>query len=190
MKLDWASLATACEALGIEKLSDQDLDFLKEYIRAIRPIADAITYIEGMRCFGSYLPTLFAARLKLRELYLDDQLIYCQPLVCALSNGFDRRFADVMNLGSVYQEGSPKAVPLYLAMISNPAFKLSYIPQYWFDANPNTITQIKSMMLNAMRMGLKPSQNETHAENDAAEPQPQSTAELNSSGNFQIIFFM
>lgn len=56
--------------MNIHKLSDQDFGFLKEFVKVILSIADAITFVEGMKCVGSYLLTLFATRLELRKIYL------------------------------------------------------------------------------------------------------------------------
>lgn len=189
-------MATACEALGIEKLSDQDFDFLTEFAEVVRPIADAITFVEGMRSFGSYLPTLFGARMKLREIYLEEKLIFCQPLVVAIKEGFDKRFGDVTKLTDLFEKGSPKAIPLYLAMISNPDFKLSYIPDYWIENYPNTLTQIKSILLNALRKEMEFAMGELHVndENDnaacGADTETQQTATVNQSGNFELTLFV
>lgn len=174
LALDWVSLATACEALGIEKLSDQDFDFLTEFVKVFRPIADGITFVEGThKNFGSYLPTLFSIRMTLREMYVDDELLYCRPLLLAIKEGFDKRFWHLMKLTDLYERGSPKAVPLYIAMLSNPAFKFNYIPKYWFEENPNALNQIKSIFLNAMQKELDI---QTHDKDDVATAAATSTA--------------
>lgn len=171
--------------MGIEKLCDQDFIFLNEYVAVIRPIADAITFVESTRqFFGSYLPTLFGVRTRLRELYLEDKLLYCKPLLVAVKNGFDKRLEHLMKLSDLYDEGSPKAVPLYIAMLCNPAFKLSYIPVYWLEKNPNTISQIKSIFLNAMVKQLGMQTNGTNGNEDeymAASSDTVTTS--NQSGN-------
>lgn len=154
--MDRVKLAMVCIALNIEQLCDQDYDFLAEYVKTIKPIANAITYLEGdSLTFGAYLPTLFSVRQALKDLYKENGLVYCKPLLVAVKNGFDRRFGHLMKLPSQHESGDPKAVPLFLAMFTNPDFKLNYIPDDWFDSNPQGMSQIKSLLLNSMRQYLK-----------------------------------
>lgn len=154
--MDRVKLALACEALKIDKLCDQDYLFLSEYTRIIKPIANAITYLEGdKQTFGGYLPMLFGVRQTLKDLYLEDNLQYCKSLLIAVKDGFDKRFGHLIKLTSTYETGDAKAVPLFLAMITNPEFKLNYIPNDWFHGNAQGMTQIKSILLNAMKEYLE-----------------------------------
>lgn len=110
-RLDRVALAVACEVLKLEKLCDQDFRFLSEYATVIKPIAEAITFLEGdIKTFGAYLPKLFDVREQLKELSTSDELLYCQPLLAAVKDGFQRRFSHLMHLTDIYERGSPKAV--------------------------------------------------------------------------------
>lgn len=164
--LNRVKLALACESLKIEKLCDQDYMFLSEYVSVIKPISNAITYLEGdVQTFGGYLPMLFSVRQTLKDLHLSDSLEFCKPLLTAVRDGFDKRFGHLMKLPSTYETGDPKAVPLFLAMITNPEYRLNYIPNDWFHSNPYGLSQIKSLLLNAMKAYL----------NDAKEVEDRST---------------
>lgn len=158
-KLDRSALAVACESLEIDKLSDQDYDFLTEYVSIIKPIANAITFLEGdIQTFGAYLPMLFGVRQTLKDLYLNGNFEYCAPLLIAVRDGFDKRFGHLMKLNGLYEQGNSKAIPLFLAMVANPQYKLNFIPNDWFDSNANGMSQIKGLLLNAMKQSLRDEQ--------------------------------
>lgn len=164
-RLDRIALALACETLQIEKLCDQDFKFLSEFVSVIKPIANAITYLEGnVQTFGAYLPMLFSVRQTLKDLYTKDDLEFCGALVTAVKDGFDKRFGHIMKLSDTFEVGDPKALPLFIAMISNPEFKINFIPDYWFHGNVEGMQQIKSIMLNAMKHHLMADQATTKIE--------------------------
>lgn len=98
---------------------------------------------------------LFSARAALKDLYIADELVYCRPLLIAVKDGFDKRFGHLMQLNSRFEMASPKAVPLFLAMLPNPEFKMNFITKDWFDSNAEGLNQIKSLLLNAMKEVLK-----------------------------------
>lgn len=161
-------MATACEALSIEKLCDQDFEFLSEFISVIKPIANAITFLEGdIQTFGAYLPMLFSVRQTLKEMYRDNQLQYCRPLLIAVRDGFDKRFGHLTTLTSYFEKGDPKALPLFIAMLSNPEYKMNFIPTDWFHSNANGMAQIKSLLLNAMKHILKDEKQANEKEDSA-----------------------
>lgn len=164
--LDRVGLRLACLTLGIEELCDQDYKFLEEYATIIKPIANAITFLEGcVQTFGSYLPMLFSVRQELKDLYIDDELEYCRPLLLAVRDGFHKRFAHLMDLSSPFERGDPKAIPLFIAMITNPEYKINFIPIDWFYANAEGMNQIKSILLNAMKKHLEDEKQQQVEEN-------------------------
>lgn len=154
--MDRIALALACEALYIEKLCDQDYEFLTEFVRVIKPIANAITFLEGnVQTFGGYLPMLFSVRQTIKDLYINDELVYCKPLLLAVRDGFDKRFGHLLKLSSPFERGDKKAVPLFIAMLTNPEFKMNFIPSDWFHNNAEGLNQIKSLLLNSMKQHLE-----------------------------------
>lgn len=184
LSLDLAALAIACEALGIEKLSDQDIQFLIEFTKVFQPIADAITFLEGSKnMFGAYLPTLFSVRTKLRQIHLSNELVYCKPLLHAIRDGFHKRFAHLMSLGNVFQEPDPRAIPLFIAMVSNPRFKLNFIPPYWFDENPQAMQQIQNLLLNAMKQTVAQQKQQQQPIQEEEEDESQNHAVCDASVN-------
>lgn len=178
--VDRVAFAVACESLGLEKLCDQDYRFLSEFVTVIKPIANAITYLEGdVQTFGSYLPMLFSVRQELRDLYLKDDFEFCRALLLAVKNGFDKRFGHLMDLSNPFERGDSKAVPLFLAMLTNPDYKLNFIPTHWFHGNAEGFNQIKSLLLNAMKQYLKDEKQEQEDKTNNSEQD--TNAQENSS---------
>lgn len=124
-------------ALGIGAFTKTQLEFLKEYEKVLRPVMRAIKYVQGRYYFGSYLPMLFGLR---SELNSEKSLKYCKPLILALRSGFEKRFSNIMN------PENPQSVPLFVAMISNPKYKMNYIPQNLLRGN---MSRLKKMLLSA-----------------------------------------
>lgn len=153
--MDRVAFAVACEVLSLDKLCDQDYVFLTEFASVIKPIADSITYLEGsVKTFGGYLPMLFSCSATLKDLSVANTLKYCEPLLTAVRMGFAKRFNSIMRLGNIFERADARAVPLFLAMLTNPGFKLAFIPDTWFYENANGIHQIKSILMNAMKQWM------------------------------------
>lgn len=124
-------------ALKIGAFTDTQLEFLKEFEFVLRPVIKALKYVQGRYYFGSYLPMLFGLQ---NELNSEKPLKICKPLVEALRKGFEKRFGDIMN------PENPESVPLYVAMITNPKYKMNYVPQNVLTRN---ILRLKRMVLSA-----------------------------------------
>lgn len=134
---DPSSLQVLLVALDIGAFTATQLEFLSEFVYVLRPVMRAIKYVQGRCFFGSYLPMLFGLR---SELNSENTLKYCEPLVLALREGFEKR------LGHAMDPENPKSVPLFVAMITNPKYKMNYIPQNLLRAN---ILRLKRMLLSA-----------------------------------------
>lgn len=127
-----------------------------------RPIAEGITFLEGdQQLFGSYLPTLFGIRTALNEIRTTAALTFCEPLIIAVQKGFLARFTDMMDPENTH------SVPLFLAMASNPKYKLSFIPPSLFRTN--IMGCIKNMMMAAAEKLLKIEADEEMLETPAVE---------------------
>ena len=124
-------------ALGIGAFTNTQLEFLKEFEYVLRPVMKALKFVQGRYYFGSYLPMLFGLQ---SELNSEKSLKHCKPLVLALRNGFEKRFNQIMT------PENPKSVPLFVAMITNPQYKMNYIPQ---NLLRNNILRLKRMLLSA-----------------------------------------
>lgn len=117
--------------------------FLKNYHAAIKPVAIALKILEANRyTFGIFLPTLVGLRAKLAAVKNKIAPI-CHPLIAAMQSGFEKRFADVMNIFNT--EG--KSVPLYIAMVTDPKYKLNFLNMERIP--PHIFQQIRKILLNA-----------------------------------------
>lgn len=135
----------ACSHLKLAILDDDDYLFLQEYHEIVSLVAIALKTLEANKyTFGIYLPILVGLRTKLAELS-EKKFMFCEPLLHALTVGFEERFGCFMDLFN----GEAKHVPLYLAMVTNPRFKLNFLN---FRRVPtHTFIKIRNMMLNAAK---------------------------------------
>ncbi|XP_031632092.1 uncharacterized protein LOC116346286 isoform X2 [Contarinia nasturtii] len=140
LSINEVKLKAACTVVTIPVLDKDDYTFLNEYMKVIQPIAEALKALEGNRdTFGSYLPTLFGLKFKLDELK-KTRLKFCKPLLQNVCDGFSTRFCNMMDLNS------PKSIPLYMAMVTNPSFKLNYLSH---NTPMSVLKKIQNMLLKA-----------------------------------------
>lgn len=121
LSIDREQLERACTSLYIPTFDTNEYVFLIEYHKAITPVAVALKTLEANKyTFGMYLPVLKGLRSQLNSLK-SSTVKLCLPLINALDTGFEKRFSKLMDAFDC------KAVPLYLAMVSNPKYKLNYL---------------------------------------------------------------
>lgn len=141
LSFDVNQLALVCMRLGICTLNDDDYTFMGEYMKCMRPIAEGLTYLEGDKCtFGAYAPMLMGIRAEL-DAMKDENFRHCKPLLKAIRDGFKKRF------GAKLDPYDVESVPLYLAMVSNPKFKMSFIPDG--ALSETRLVKIKQIFLHA-----------------------------------------
>lgn len=129
-------------------MSDEDYEFLREFVEVIGPIAHGITLLEGDKhYFGMYLPTLFGIKNRLMEMESRQNFMHCKPLLDAVIDGFDNRFKAMMD------PTDSRSIPLYIAMVTDPKYKLNYIPPFIW--NSSTLQRIKNMLLTAAEKILR-----------------------------------
>lgn len=134
--------------------------------------------------FGLYLPTLFGLR-NILEKYANietTETLACSELAKAIKAGFERRFGQLMDVND--SEG--KSAPLYIAMITNPQFKMNFMGSK--TIHPNVLRQLKEMLVSAAidieeskslpQLCEKPNNDENTA------------AIVNGNINCKLIFFM
>lgn len=156
LSINEINLKAACTMLDIPVLDEGDYGFLNEYMRIIRPIAEALKALEGNRdTFGIYLPTLFGLKFKLDELK-KTRLNFCKQLLQNVCDGFSARFSKMLDLNN------PKSIPLYLAMVTNPNFKLNYMPR---NTPMPVLRKIQNMLIKASEEFAFERQNESSMEN-------------------------
>lgn len=129
----------------IAPFDSDEYDFLQQYHQVINKVATALKGLEGdQNTFGVYLPTLIGLRHVLTE-YSNPEFAtetqQCVPLAKALRDGFERRFGSLMNVCD------PTSAPLYIAMMTNPEYKLNYMGTAHID--PRILYKLKDMLVNA-----------------------------------------
>ncbi|XP_045029271.1 uncharacterized protein LOC116923342 [Daphnia magna] len=104
----------------LKKLTVAEQEFLKEFIKIMKPIADALDVFqnEEKMSVGCVLPVLTVLKEKLVIFKDNRSVIHCVPLVNCLLEGVERRFS------SLFTDTN-----MILAAISDPHFKLSWISE-------------------------------------------------------------
>ncbi len=112
------------KALEQPSFKTTEIDFLKEYIVVMEPIATLLDQLQGdANCFnGMLLPKLIQLRHRLQVL-LDSSLTFCGPLVTAILAGLNKRFEAMFNLDTTNFE----ARDAIYAAVSNPTYKLRWV---------------------------------------------------------------
>jgi len=130
-----------CDAVGTPKLKQTELDFLKEYVFVVEPLAVTLDQLQGDKeCFlGMLLPKLIQLRYRLsvfsqRYMYL----VYCMPLVSSLLCGLNTRFSN-------YDFSVPEAKDAILAAVSHPTYKLKFVP-------PDNRSEVSQAFVEAVAM--------------------------------------
>ena len=115
-------LADVCDALQKSRLTSCDIEILEEHMKIMEPVAVALDILQGEeKCyFGAIYPTIKSLKRKLKK--LKDLAKVSQPLVHALSAGFEKRFStildDIVLLARDY----------VITTASHPIFKLKWFP--------------------------------------------------------------
>lgn len=151
LSIDRRKLEQACEALSVPAFDTDEYEFLKQYHEIINKVAMALKGLEGDgNTFGTYLPTLIGPRHVLAEYSneLPTEITMCVPLAKALRDGFEQRFAPLMDVLD------PESKPLYIAMITNPEFKLNFMGTSQID--PRILIKLKNMLVDeAMELQME-----------------------------------
>lgn len=111
-------------------------------------------------------------RAELNQL-ADKNLIFCKPLLKAVKTGFNGRFKDLMDINCC------ASVPLYLAMMSHPFFKINFIPELRNNSSAlEYVAKCKGMLLKAIEIiDLEEQQKESFI----SDPEPNANSQHNSA---------
>lgn len=145
MSIGKDKLEYACLQLRVDPLDCNEYAFLCEYHNVMSLIAAALNTLESNRhTFGIYVPTLLGLQYQLQKLIThlsseiengysmdiadDEENVKvagsnCLPLAYAIKRGFDNRFGELIDPYNI----NGKSVPLFVAMMSNPTFKLNFM---------------------------------------------------------------
>ena len=114
-------LSEVCKSLGLPPFIQLELNFLKEYVSLMGPVAQSIDMLQGdQNCgLGYVLPTITTLRKKINQ----TELKYARSMQQSLLKGNDNRF------GQYFHDKE-----FLLAAVTNPRFKLS-----WVDDSTGTL---------------------------------------------------
>ena len=81
------------EELKIPFFTPSEEQYMKEYIKVMKPITDALDIFQGEKNIGLgyLLPTISLLKLELLLLQGDSTIIHCQPLISGLLNAINLR---------------------------------------------------------------------------------------------------
>lgn len=145
-------------ALHIETFTPAEKVFLEEYEKAMKPIAIALNNLQQTKCpYGVLLPSLFGVKSKMNTLLHDPSFKYCKPLVEAIIDGFNERFAEVMDFDNI------KAIPGLIAAVIHPYFKMRWLKEY---KTPENMQKIHNLFVRAIEDLNKNSKKNENIEND------------------------
>ncbi|XP_057377361.1 uncharacterized protein LOC130698693 [Daphnia carinata] len=124
-------LQTIFEHFKLKKLSAAEQEFLKEFIKVMKPISQALDVFQNEEAMslGCVLPVITILKDKLTSLQQDRGIVHCIPLVNCLFDGVSRRF------DTLFDDDHMR-----LAAISDPHFKLSWVPE---ESKSNDIVLLK-----------------------------------------------
>lgn len=147
--------------MEIPVFNDSEYEFLQNYQKILSLVAIALKTLEANKfTFGLYLPTLFGLRIKLNELANDLSTNICYTLVTTLQDSFEVRLGSFMN--PYDHDDTGQSTPLYLAMVSNPIYKMNYMG---FSRIPSHILKrIQTILFNAGIDVLRAKENESQSE--------------------------
>ena len=80
--------------IGLNTFTLEDIDYFKEYILIMSPVAQALDKLQGeiQAYLGCKLPVVALTTMNLRAIQARTTLSYCKPLLDALLGGIQRRF--------------------------------------------------------------------------------------------------
>ncbi|KAF9409731.1 hypothetical protein HW555_011021 [Spodoptera exigua] len=113
----------ALRKLGLSVLKEIEIQFLVEYVKTSKPIAEAIRSLEGDKeiYYGCLQPELIRMQKILASLEIDNP-VYCGPLIEIIKENIQRRFEK-------FDLDNPRSKDSILAAVSYPFFKLKWVPK-------------------------------------------------------------
>lgn len=120
LKLEPLKLVEAMKALEIPEFTPNDIHFLFEYVKVLKPIASAIDYLQAECHFALFLPIVHNTRQDLIQLK-EEKLKFCQPLLNAVLSGMEQRFSYLFDFDD------ERCKPAIVATCTHPFFKTRWL---------------------------------------------------------------
>ena len=113
--------------LNLTKLKANEWVFLEEFCKIMQPLATSLDKLQSEK--KSFLGFVAPTILVLRRLLIQSstEVKYCKPLSIAIISGLEKRFHFIFDLTT------PKSKDFIIASISNPKFKLNWVPVRYKD---------------------------------------------------------
>lgn len=121
VSFDLVTLNTLMLALGLPQFTQENYDFLKEYLKVMEGVAFAVDNLQSSNSYYAiFLPTLHSMKYLFDDLEAQE-LQYCSPLLEAIKNGFEKRFKRFFNR---YDE---HCIAATIAAVTHPHFKMRWL---------------------------------------------------------------
>lgn len=117
---DTTKMIELMKALEIQEFSSNEFLFLHEYVKVLKPIANAIDYLQAECNYASLLPIVHNTRQDLLQLK-GEKLKFCQPLLTAVLKGMDQRFSYLFDFND------ERCKPALIATCTHPYFKTRWL---------------------------------------------------------------
>lgn len=121
LEIDLKSLNKAAAALSLDEFSEVDMEFFREYVMVMEPIATSIDQLQADTYYSYLLPVLTNIKYSLESLADGENLQHCVPLLKSITAGFNRRFGHFFDL---YDDRSRAAV---ISSSVHPYFKMRWV---------------------------------------------------------------
>lgn len=132
LTFDVQLLNKTTEALSLENFSTSDLEFFREYMNVMRPIAESIDSLQADAYHSHFLPTLVNIKYWLESINAESNLKHCQPLLDAITDGFEKRF------GHFFIQNDEESITAIVSTCVHPYFKTR-----WLHEDMNTDSYLK-----------------------------------------------
>lgn len=119
---DRENLDAITTELKISSFTETDMQFLKEYVSVMEPIATAIEYLQKNNCFyATLLPMVYSMKENLLDLQNRGEVQLCQVLLVTVVNAVEKHFSYLFDFDN------DKCVPAVIATCTHPFFKMRWL---------------------------------------------------------------
>lgn len=118
LKFNVVRLNEVLNLLQIDAITNEDSEFLKEYVKIMEPIYTALDYLQKNDCYyATFLPMVHSTKDNLLDIKANE-ISHCLPLLNAILNGIEERF------GHLFEFTNEKCIWPLVSTCSHPYFKV------------------------------------------------------------------
>lgn len=139
LKFDIEQLNSVCSALSLDDFSAIDIEFFKEYVPVMAPVAEGIDSLQGDTFYSFFLPILTRIKYKFESIATVSKLKHCKPLLKAIRDGFEKRF------GHFFDLEDDRAIAAIVSACVHPYFKTRWLHKSLHS--PENVNMIEMMIL-------------------------------------------